>query len=230
AYAGIRHLWFVTIGLFAMNSIGIEGALLQMETLGIAGAGMMFVLAFLMDRRGSLDLNDFGGLAKRAPRFVTLSTVIVLASLAFPGTNVFLGEFMVLVGAFKAYWVYAAIGVAAVILGAAYMLGMYGSVMMGRIEKPAVASMTDLNGRETLIAGTLVVLILWIGLYPAPLLSRMKPSVRAVVERLPGSGDSASAFVRIDPNNPHAYILERLEAPAAESNGMGEPPFERPAP
>jgi NADH-quinone oxidoreductase subunit M len=228
AYAGISHLGFVTVGLFAMNQVGIEGALLQMVNLGIAGAGMIFVAAFLMDRRGSLDLNDFGGLAKRAPRFTTLSTVIVLASLAFPGTNVFLGEFMVLVGAFKAYWVYAAIGVAAVILGAAYMLGMYGSVMMGKIEKPGIASMTDLNGRETLIAGTLVVLILWIGLYPAPLLSRMKPSVRAVVERLETATVPSSAVVQIDPNNPHGYLLQMLEDSGADLSAAGAAPFERP--
>lgn len=217
AYAGISHLGFVTVGLFALNQIGIEGALLQMVNLGIAGAGLMFILAFLMDRRGSYDLNAYGGLAKQAPVLATLSMIIVLASLALPGTNVFIGEFMILVGAFKANGLYAVIGVTAVILAAAYLLWMYERVMLGQIDKPVIASMPDLNGREAVIAGTMVVLILWIGLYPAPLLSRMEPSVRAVVDRLEKKELPLNPFVRYDPNNPHAYLLEMLSRSAAEA-------------
>ncbi|MBI3812583.1 MAG: NADH-quinone oxidoreductase subunit M [Nitrospirae bacterium] len=216
AYGGISHLGFVTIGLFALNPIGIEGALLQMVNLGVAGAGMIFILGFLNDRRGSFDLDEYGGLAKRAPRLAALSMVIVLASLAFPGTNVFIGEFMVLAGVFQVYWVYAAIGVSAVILGAAYMFSMYGRVMMGEIRKPEVAAMSDLNSRETVIAFTMAGLIVWIGLYPIPLLSRMEPSVRAVVERLKEGNVPDSAIVRIDPNNPHAYILKMLADPNSD--------------
>ena len=212
AYGGISHLGFVTVGLFALNPIGIAGALFQMVNLGIVGAGLMFILAFLIDRRGSLDLNAFGGLVYQAPRLALLSLVIILAALALPGTNVFIGEFMVLVGAFRAHWAYGTIGVVAVILTAGYLLWMYERVMLGKIETPEIAAMPDLNGREAVIAGTMAVLILWIGLYPAPLLSRMEPSVRAVVERLQG-GAVPSAIVRIDPNNPHAYILEMPAAP-----------------
>jgi NADH-quinone oxidoreductase subunit M len=219
AYAGISHLGFVTLGLFALNQIGIEGALLQMVNLGIAGAGLIFIVAFLVDRRGSLDLNDYGGLAKQAPKLAALSLIIVLASLALPGTNAFVGEFMILVGVFKAYWLYAVIGVPAVILGAAYLLWMYERVMLGKIEQPAIASMADLSGREAMIAVTMVALILWIGLYPAPLLTRMEPSVRAVVERLKEGNAPDSAIVRIDPNNPHAYFLKMLADP---NSGLSE--------
>ncbi|MEK6683452.1 MAG: NADH-quinone oxidoreductase subunit M [Nitrospirota bacterium] len=222
AYAGISHLGFVTVGLFTLNQVGIEGALLQMVNLGIAGAGMIFVVAFLVDRRGSLQTSDYGGLAKQAPVLATLSLIIVLASLALPGTNVFIGEFMILVGAFKVHWLYAVIGVTAVILGAAYLLWMYERVMLGRIENTKAAAIPDLNGREAVIAVTMVVLILWIGLYPAPLLSRMEPSVRVVVERLRGESLSSSAIVRIDPddlrNSPHAYLLEMLAGPETGSD------------
>jgi NADH-quinone oxidoreductase subunit M len=211
-----------------MNQVGIEGALLQMVNLGIAGAGMIFVTAFLMDRRGSFDLNDYGGLAKQAPLLATLSMIIVLASLALPGTNTFVGEFMILVGAFKANWIYATIGVTAVILAAAYLLWMYERVMLGKIETPAIAAMPDLNGREAVIAFTMVALILWIGLYPAPLLSRMEPSVRAVVERLQGEAAPSSAVVRIDPDNPHAYLLEMMADPGADPGGIGANLSERP--
>jgi NADH-quinone oxidoreductase subunit M len=226
AYAGISHLGFVTAGLFALNQIGIEGALLQMVNLGIAGAGLVFVTAFLIDRRGSLDLNDYGGLAKQAPVFATLSLIIVLASLALPGTNVFVGEFMILVGVFKSNPLAAVIGVTAVILGAAYLLWMYERVMLGKIERPEIAAMADLNGRETVIAVTMVVLILWIGLYPAPLLSRMEPSVRAVVDRLESKELPLNPFVRYDPNNPHAYLLDRLtrdDGAAGPSAGEAAP-------
>jgi len=221
AYAGISHLGFVTVGLFALNQVGIEGALLQMVNLGIAGAGLVFVTAFLIDRRGSLDLGEYGGLAKRTPVFASLAFIIVLASLALPGTNVFVGEFMILVGAFKSNPAAAVIGVTAVILGAAYLLWMYERVMLGKIEKPEIAAMADLNGRETVIAVTMVVLILWIGLYPAPLLRRMEPSVRAVVDRLESRELPLNPFVRYDPNNPHAYLLDRL---SRESGPPGNSP------
>ncbi|HEY5593528.1 MAG TPA: hypothetical protein VIL61_00020, partial [Nitrospiria bacterium] len=119
-------------------------------------------------------------------------------------------------------------GVTAVILAAAYLLWMYERVMLGMIETPVVAAMPDLNGREAVIAFTLVALILWIGLYPAPLLSRMEPSVRAVVERLETATVPSSAVVRIDPDNPHAYLLEMMADPGADPGGIGANPSERP--
>ncbi|HUK56743.1 MAG TPA: NADH-quinone oxidoreductase subunit M [Nitrospiria bacterium] len=215
AYAGISHLGFVTVGLFALNQIGIEGALLQMVNLGVAGAGLIFVVGFLLDRRGSLNMDDYGGLAKKAPLLAALFLIIVLASLALPGTNVFVGEFMILVGAFKSGPLYAVIGVIAVILGAAYLLWMYERIMLGKIEKAEIAVLPDLNVREAMIAGTMVVLILWIGLYPAPLLSRMEPSVRAVVDRVEKRELPLNPFVQYDPNNPHAYLLKMLADPGA---------------
>ncbi|HSG06586.1 MAG TPA: NADH-quinone oxidoreductase subunit M, partial [Nitrospiria bacterium] len=207
AYAGISHLGFVTIGLFALNTTGISGALLQMVNFGIVGAGMMFVLAFLMDRMdGSLAVADYGGVAKKAPVFASLSLVIVLASLALPGTNVFVGEFMILVGAFQAHWIYAAIGVTAVIFTAAYMLWMYERVMLGKAEKPKILEFRDLNPRETFIASVMVVFIIWIGLYPAPLLTRMEPSVKLVVERVEEGRMKMRAAARNQAVNPHAYF------------------------
>ncbi len=207
AYAGISHLGFVTIGLFALNETGISGALLQMVNFGIVGSGMMFVVAFLMDRMdGSLSIKDYGGVAKKAPVFASLALVIVLASLALPGTNVFVGEFLILVGAFKANWIYAVIGVTAVIFTAAYMLWMYERVMLGSAENPKVLAFRDLNGREVLISVVLVAMILWIGLYPAPLLKRMEPSVKYVVDRIEEGRAQARAVARSQAVNPHAYF------------------------
>lgn len=207
AYAGISHLGFVTIGLFALNTTGISGAVLQMVNFGIVGAGIMFVLAFLMDRMdGSLSVADYGGVAKKAPVFASLSLVIVLASLALPGTNVFVGEFLILVGVFQVNWIYAVIGVIAVIFTAAYMLWMYERVMLGKAEKPKILEFRDLNSRESFILSVMVVLILWIGLYPAPLLTRMEPSVKLVVERVEEGRRQARATAQRRLVDPHAYF------------------------
>jgi len=115
---------------------------------------------------------------------------------------------------------YAIYGVMAVILAAAYLLWMYERVILGKIDKPEIASMADLNGRETAVAAVMVLLILWIGLYPAPLLSRMEPSVRAVVDRLENRELPLNPVVRYDPSNPHAYVLDMLSRSApAEGEG-----------
>lgn len=207
AYAGISHLGFITIGLFALNETGISGALLQMVNFGIVGAGMMFVVAFLMDRMdGSLSISDYGGVAKKAPVFASFALVIVLASLALPGTNVFVGEFLILVGVFQANWIYAVIGVTAVIVTAAYMLWMYERVMLGKALNPKIMEFRDLNGREVLISVVVVAMILWIGLYPAPLLKRMEPSVKFVVERIEEGRAQARAVARGQNVDPHAYF------------------------
>lgn len=213
AYAGISHLGFVTIGLFALNSIGIQGAVFQMVNLGLAGAGLMFVLGFLMDRRGSLELSRFGGLAREAPWLAAASLFIVLASLALPGTSVFVGEFMVLVGVFKVHWISAGIGVVGVILTAGTMLYMYERVMLRGEKDKDWAAARDLNGRESVIAVTMISLIFWIGFYPAPLLTRMEPSVRAVMERYQPVEFVLPSGFRFDPENPHGFLRDLLIDP-----------------
>ncbi len=188
AFSSISHLGFVVVGLFALNFHGLQGSLLQMINLGFTTAGLFFVAGFLYSRRASTDLASFGGLARQVPLLATFLLIIGLASIGLPGTNGFIGEFLILLGAFEAHWVYGTIAVVAVILGAAYFLWYYERAMFG----PAAAGATgpglaDLTRREWLISVALSVMIFWIGVYPAPFLRIINPSVQALVERLDGA-------------------------------------------
>jgi len=184
AFSSISHLGFVLLGLFALNYQGLQGGLLTMVNLGFSTAGLFFLAGFLYVRRHSTQLSAFGGLARKVPVLATFLLIVGLASIGLPGTNGFVGEFLVLLGAFKAYWVYGVVGVTGVILGAAYFLWYYERAMFGPLAQGLTLAIQDLNAREKLIATSLSVMIFWIGLYPAPFLRIMNGSVQALVERL----------------------------------------------
>ncbi|HXF93134.1 MAG TPA: NADH-quinone oxidoreductase subunit M [Nitrospiraceae bacterium] len=185
AFSSISHLGFCVVGLFALNFQGLQGSLLTMINLGFTTAGLFFIAGFLYARRHSTQLPALGGgLARQVPLLATFLLIIGLASIGLPGTNGFVGEFLVLLGAFKAKWVYGAIAVTAVIFGAAYFLWYYERLMMGPLTMGPGQAMPDLHGRETAIAVSLCVMILWIGLYPAPFLRMMNGSVQALMDRL----------------------------------------------
>lgn len=185
AFSSISHLGFCVVGLFALNFQGLQGSLLTMVNLGFTTAGLFFIAGFLYTRRQSTQLSVLGGgLARQVPLLATFLLIIGLASIGLPGTNGFVGEFLVLLGAFKAKWVYGAIAVTGVIFGAAYFLWYYERSMMGPLTKGPGQAMPDLHARETAIAVSLCVMILWIGLYPSPFLRMMNGSVQALVDRL----------------------------------------------
>jgi NADH-quinone oxidoreductase subunit M len=194
AYSSISHLGFVALGIFALTYQGIQGGLIQMINLGVTTAGLFFFAGFLWNRRQTLTITDFGGLAHRLPLLATFLLIVVLSSIGLPGTNGFIGEFLILLGAFKAHWIYAAFGVLGVILGAAYLLWFYERAIFGKVINPANQGLRDLSGRELAVALPLVALIFWIGLYPSPFLHRINGSVAALHARLnPAAAASASA-------------------------------------
>jgi NADH-quinone oxidoreductase subunit M len=184
AFSSISHLGFVLLGLFALNFQGLQGSLLTMINLGFSTAGLFFIAGFLHTRRQSTLLSAFGGLARRVPLLATFFLIIGLASIGLPGTNGFVGEFLVLLGAFQANWLVAVFAVTGVILGAAYFLWYYERSMFGPLAQGLGYAMGDLNVRERVIAVALSVMIFWIGLYPAPFFHIMNGSIQAVVERL----------------------------------------------
>ncbi len=184
AYSSISHLGFIVIGLFALNYQGLQGGLLTMINLGFSTAGLFFIAGFLYTRQQTTQLSAFGGLAKHTPLLATFFLLIGLASIGLPGTNGFVGEFLILLGTFKANWVYGAIAVTGVVFGAAYFLWYYERAIMGPVGKAVKASVADLHLREMIIALSLSIMILWIGLYPAPFLRMMNGSVQALVDRL----------------------------------------------
>jgi len=184
AYSSISHLGFIVIGLFALNYQGLQGSLLTMINLGFTTAGLFFIAGFLQSRQQTTQLTAFGGMAKHTPLLAAFFLLIGLASIGLPGTNGFVGEFLVLLGTFKAHWVYGAFAVTGVIFGAAYFLWYYERSMMGPVGKAVRESIDDLHLREMVIAVSLAIMILWIGLYPAPFLRMMNGSVQALVNRI----------------------------------------------
>ena len=183
-FSSISHLGFVVIGLFALNFQGLQGSLIHMINLGFTTAGLFFLAGFVYERLGNTDITQCGGLARKTPLLATFFLIIGLAFIGLPGTNGFIGEFLILLGAFQAYWVYGAIAVTGVIFAAAYFLWYYERAIFGPLKEGLPATLKDLNTREWGIGIALSVMIFWIGLYPSPFLRMMNGSVQAVVERL----------------------------------------------
>lgn len=184
AYSSISHLGFIVVGLFALNYQGLQGSLLTMINLGFSTAGLFFIAGFLYSRQQTTQLSAFGGMAKQVPHLAAFFLLIGLASIGLPGTNGFVGEFLILLGAFKARWWFGAIAVFGVIFGAAYFLWYYERAMLGPLGKAVKDTINDLQPRELVIALSLSIMILWIGLYPSPFLRIMNGSVQALVDRL----------------------------------------------
>ena len=145
---------------------------------------MFFIAGFLYSRQQSTQLGAFGGMAKRTPLLASYFLFLGLAGIGLPGTSGFVGEFLILLGTFKANWLFGAIAVTGIIFTAAYFLWYYERSMLGPLGKAVKDTISDLHPREILIAGALSVMILWIGLYPAPFLRMMNGSVQALVDRL----------------------------------------------
>lgn len=182
AYSSVSHLGFVMAGLFAMNQDGMEGAVLQMVNHGISSGGLFLIVGMIYERRHTRMMDDFGGLSKVMPVYTVFSAFIIFSSFGMPGTNGFIGEFMILAGMFKSNMIAAAISIIGVILGAAYLLGMYQKVLLNKLDKPENKELTDLNAREIAILVPIVGLILFIGLYPSPALNAFKASTTHIVD------------------------------------------------
>ncbi len=211
AYSSISHLGFVMLGLFALNFQGLQGSLLQMINLGFSTAGLFFMAGFLYTRTGSADLSAYGGLARPVPLLATFVLILGLASIGLPGTNGFIGEFLILLGAFRAHWALAAVGVLGVILGAAYFLWYYERAFFGPVLHEPKRPLHDLRPREWGIAVALCVMVLWIGLYPAPFLNMINGSVQVLADRVQqGSNHTRPPQARQDAPLPVNMPAERL--------------------
>ncbi len=182
AYSSVSHLGFVVLGICAMNVQGVQGALYQMLAHGISTGGLFLLVGMLSDRRHTRLISEYGGLKLVVPRLTAAFLIITLASIGMPGMNGFVGEFLILLGAFQSHPWFAGAATAGVILAAYYMLRMYGQVMFGPADREANRSLPDLAAREIAVLLPIVALIIWIGVYPAPFLDRSAPSVDRFVE------------------------------------------------
>ncbi len=183
AYSSVSHLGFVVLGTFAFNQQGLSGALLQMVNHGISTGGLFLLVGMLYERAHTRALDAFGGVARVLPTFAALSLFVVFSSAALPGTNGFVGEFLVLLGTFRADARWAAVAALGVVLSAVYLLWMVQRVYFGP-PKPQVQRFSPLSLPEQVALVSLVLAILWIGLYPQPWLVRSEAAVEAVVQRV----------------------------------------------
>jgi NADH-quinone oxidoreductase subunit M len=186
AYSSVSHLGFVMLGLFSLTTQGISGAILQMVSHGVSTGALFLLVGIIYERRHTRDLEAFGGLAKVMPFYAVIFVIVTLSSIGLPGTNGFIGEFMVLSGAFSSVrlpWgrIFAAFAATGVVLAAIYMLHAVLKMFWGPLDKPENRGLPDLTRREIIALAPLVVLIFWIGLYPSMFLSRMEPSVNAFI-------------------------------------------------
>jgi len=184
AFASLSHMGVVMLGLFSLNFQGLQGALLQMITLGIVGAGLYFMAGFLFTRMGPPDVTRMGGLQQKAPLMAITFLVIGLAGIGMPGTSGFNGEHLVMIGAFKKHWVMAVFVGLGTMLTAAYFLWYYQRAFLGKHNGPENSYFPDLSSREKLIAASLTAIIFWIGLYATPFLNTINGSLRALESRV----------------------------------------------
>jgi NADH-quinone oxidoreductase subunit M len=193
AYSSVSHLGFVMLGLFALNIQSVQGAIFQMISHGLSTGALFLLVGMIYDRRHSRMIADFGGLWKQVPLFSAILMVVTFASIGLPGLNGFVGEFLILLGAFRVMPLWTAAAATGVILGAVYMLWMYRRVIFGPLSQPDNAKLEDLNGRELLLLAPILFLILLMGAYPQPFLERMKPAVELTLERISAPGSARAA-------------------------------------
>jgi len=184
AYSSVSHLGFVMLGLFAFNIQGIEGGILQMVNHGISTGALFLIVGIIYERRHTRLISEFGGISKVIPLFAVAFMIVTLSSVGLPGMNGFVGEFLIMVGAFKPLKWYVVFAASGVIFAAVYMLWMFQRVMFGKVTNEKNIGLADLCGREIAYLAPLIVVIFWIGVYPQTFLRKMDASVGAVVSRM----------------------------------------------
>jgi NADH-quinone oxidoreductase subunit M len=196
AFSSVSHLGFVMLGIFALTVQSVQGALMVMINHGLSTGALFLLIGMIYERRHTRLMDDFGGIARVVPMFAAMLTFVTLCSIAVPGTNGFIGEFLVLLGSFRTYPVLSLIATTVIITAAAYLLWAIQRILFNPLDKPVNEHIPDLNRRELAVMIPLVAAMLWIGVYPAPILRRMQPAaeqfVRTIETRAAVSTASAS--------------------------------------
>jgi len=220
AYSSVSHLGFVMLGMFALNPLGLEGSVLQMINHGLSTGGLFLVVGMLYERRHTKAISEFGGLAHVMPVYATFTLILFLASMGLPLLNGFIGEFMILQGAYSANRVWAYWAVSGVVLGAAYLLWLYQRVFWGKLTHEENRHLKDVGVREVATLVPLVALCLWIGVYPKPFLEFLHTPLGRLAETIqPGKFPAAGAVQAAPPaalaGEPHAAPPAAVTSPSA---------------
>jgi len=198
AYSSVAHMAFVTAGLFAFNTQGIEGAMVVMLSHGVVSAALFYCVGVIYERLHTRDIARYGGLAENMPRYAVFFLLFTMASVALPGTSGFVGEFLALTGIFKAETWVAFVMATGVILGAAYMLWLYARVAYGKLVHQDVAEMPDLKAREAMVMIPLAVVAIWMGVYPKPFMEPLRMPVASLMARLERAGPPQTPFTPLN--------------------------------
>jgi len=186
AYSSVSHLGFAVLGIWAGTIQGVQGALMIMIGHGFSTGALFFLIGMLYERRHTREISAYGGLARVVPVFSLILAVVSLASIGLPGLNGFVGEFLVLIGSFAEYPVATGLATTGVIFAAAYLLWALQRLIFNRLDKPENQSITDLTRRELVVLIPLLIGIVWMGLYPKPVLDKMEPAARRYIQTVRG--------------------------------------------
>ena len=220
AYSSVSHMGFVMLGMFALNPNGLNGSILQQINHGITTGALFLIVGIIYERRHTRLISEFGGLSTIMPVYATIFLIMTLSSIGLPLMNGFIGEFVILQGALQENLWWAVAGASGIVLGAAYMLWLYQRTMFGKLDNSANEKLPDLNLREFVTFAPLVILVFWIGIYPAPFLDALEEPVNKIVaavrpdyfqtEQLEAFDESAPAVVAAEP--------DRFDAPPANDD------------
>jgi len=215
AYSSVSHLGFCTLGIFALNSAGLSGSVLQQVNHGISTGALFLIVGILYERRHTREIAEYGGISNVMPVYATITMIMFLSSMGLPLLNGFVGEFTILQGAFMEKWQWGAWAVPGVVLAAAYLLWLYQRVFFGTVTNPKNEKLHDLTPREVLTFVPLLIMTFWIGLYPKPFFQILEQPVNQIVQnvRNPQAGGAVNAA--LPPSIQHADQPERPTAAVA---------------
>jgi len=204
AYSSVSHMGFVVLGLFSFTDLGMQGALYQMLNHGVSTGALFLFVGFIYERRHTRMISDFGGLSTPMPWFATLLVIASLSSIGLPFLNGFVGEFLIMIGTWTSTaithpWIATMLAGTGVIWAAVYMLWMLQRVLFGKVTHPENSTLADLNARELGLLVPLLLLMLFMGVYPRPFLDRSRAGIEAVREQL-GAPPSGGSFAMSDPD------------------------------
>ena len=198
AYSSVSHMGYVIFGLFSLSTLAVNGAVYQMLNHGVSTGALFLLVGMIYERAHTREISEFGGISKVMPQFAVVFMIVTLSSVALPGTNGFVGEFLILLGSWKVYPVLTAVSALGVIFGAVYMLWMFQRAMFGPITHKKNESLVDINFREKLVLAPLVVLIFVMGIAPNLFISKMKPSIEIFMNRTLQAKKLETSYAKLD--------------------------------
>jgi NADH-quinone oxidoreductase subunit M len=204
AYSSVAHMAFVTIGLFAFNRQGIEGGLIVMLSHGLVSGALFLCVGVVYDRMHTREIERYGGLANNMPAYALFFLLFTMASIGLPGTSGFVGEFLALVGAYRAHSLVAVIATTGIILGAAYMLYLYWRMAYGGARTEEAAAMPDLKAREFVFLAPIAAVVLWMGVYPESFMAPMRQDVGRLIARIERAAPAGDAQLAMGAGRPAA--------------------------